>query len=113
MCTKNHLNDITERIALLSKNVFGERLDAVILYGSYARGDETDESDIDIMVLTDIPKEKLFLYKKEFTRLTSELGLLYDTVITVTLKDTETFYKYLSAVPFYSVVNKEGIKIAV
>lgn len=113
MCTKHHLKDITERIAVLSKNVFGEKLDAVILYGSYARGEESEDSDIDIMVLADIPKEKLFLYKKEFTHLTSELGLVYDTVITVTLKDTETFYKYLGAVPFYSAVNKEGIKIAV
>jgi predicted nucleotidyltransferase len=29
---------------------FGERLRAVVLYGSYARGDYHDESDIDLMI---------------------------------------------------------------
>ena len=29
---------------------FGERLRAVVLYGSYARGDYHDESDVDVMV---------------------------------------------------------------
>lgn len=112
MCTKNQLYDITERIADLSKNTFGEKLDSVLLYGSYARGEETSESDIDIMVLADVNKEELFSYKKAFTMLTSELALLYDIVITVTIKDTETFYRYIDVLPFYSVVKREGVKIA-
>ena len=34
------------------KRILGENLKKVILYGSYARGDYTENSDIDIMVLT-------------------------------------------------------------
>jgi len=113
MCTRNQLFDITAKIAQLSKNIFGNKLEVVLLYGSYARGEETSESDVDIMVLANIPKEELSLYKKPFIALTSELGLMYDVVITVTLKDTETFNRYLDAVPFYSSVKREGIKIAV
>lgn len=113
MCTRNQLYDITDRIAKEANSVFAHNLDSVILYGSYARGDETSESDIDIMVLADVPREELSKYKKSFIALTSELGLMYDIVITVTLKDTYTFNRYLDAVPFYSNVKKEGIKIAV
>lgn len=113
MCTKNQLYDITDRIAKAARSVFADKLNAVILYGSYARGDETSESDIDIMILADVPREELSKYKKPFIALTSELGLIYDIVITVTLKDTYTFNRYLDAVPFYSNVKKEGIKIAV
>ncbi|MBQ7294793.1 MAG: nucleotidyltransferase domain-containing protein [Clostridia bacterium] len=113
MCSLQELTDITNKVALLSKSIFAKKLNAVILYGSYARGDATTESDIDIMVLTDVSAKELALYKKPFTELTSELGLLYDVVVTVTLKDTETFNRYLNAVPFYEIVNKEGIKIAV
>lgn len=113
MCTKNQLTDITEKVASLSKSVFGDKLDSALLYGSYARGEQTSESDIDIMVLANVSREELSSYKKPFISLTSELGLLYDVVVTVTLKDTETFNKYLKAVPFYANIKKEGIKIAV
>ena len=113
MCTKNQLYEITQKIAELSKSVFDDKLDAVLLYGSYARGEQTSESDIDIMILANVPRESLSSYKKPFIRLTSELGLEHDVVVTVTVKDTETFYRYLEAVPFYSNVKREGIKIAV
>lgn len=113
MCTKNQLTDITEKVALLSKSVFGEKFDSALLYGSYARGDQTKDSDIDIMVLADVPREELSAYKKPFISLTSELGLLHDVVVTVTLKDTLTFNKYIDAVPFYANIKKEGINIVV
>lgn len=113
MCTRNQLFDITVQIAMEAKNVFDNKLDSVLLYGSYARGEETSESDIDIMVLANVPREELSRYKKSFIALTSELGLIHDIVITVTLKDTETFNRYIDAVPFYGNVKREGIKIAV
>lgn len=113
MCTKSQLAEITEKIGQLSKNVFGDKLDSALLYGSYARGEQTAESDIDVMVLADVSREELSSYKKPFVLLASELGLCYDIVVTVTLKDTETFNKYSEVVPFYANVKKEGIKIAV
>ena len=33
------------------KKVYGVHMRSIILYGSYARGDFNDESDIDIMIL--------------------------------------------------------------
>ena len=36
------------------KKLYGSCLRRVILYGSYARGDFRDDSDIDIMILLDI-----------------------------------------------------------
>ncbi len=113
MCSKNQLNIILSKIAQTAKSVFKDKFDSAILYGSYARGDYDKESDIDIMILADVPREKLFSYKSCFTHLTSELGIENDIVITVTLKDTETFNKYLDAVPFYRAVKKEGVPIAV
>lgn len=113
MCTENQLSCITSKIAELAKSVFKDKLNSTILYGSYARGEETSESDIDIMVLVDMSAVELSAHKRTFTNLTSALGMEYDVVITVTLKDTETFNKYLNVVPFYSNVKKEGISIAI
>ena len=44
------------------QQIYGPHLKSVILYGSYARGDYTEDSDIDIMILVDLPNEKLDSY---------------------------------------------------
>ena len=113
MCTQSQLTKILTCVDETAKRVFGGDLSAVYLYGSYARGNQDADSDIDIMVLADVPRENLSSYKRPFLELTSELGLENDIVITVTLKDTKTFNMYLDAVPFYQNVLKEGIKVAV
>jgi uncharacterized protein len=41
------IKDFTETM----KNHYGDRLSKIILYGSYARGDFNEESDIDFMVV--------------------------------------------------------------
>ena len=112
MCSADELKIITSKVSELSKETFGSLLENVILYGSYARGEQDSESDIDIMILADVDAEKLSDYKKNFIILSSELGLEYDIVITITLKDCRTFREYYNAMPFYRNVIKEGIKIA-
>lgn len=48
---KNTIENIKE-FARQVKEILGENLVQVILYGSYARGDYQENSDIDIMILT-------------------------------------------------------------
>ena len=43
MCTKNQLDEIISKIVAFSKEIFGEKFQNVILYGSYARGDFDEE----------------------------------------------------------------------
>ena len=113
VCNRNKLNDILSKVAAQAQTVFGSRLEQVILYGSYARGDFDDESDIDIMILADVDRNTLHQFKPSFLQLTSDLGMENDVLITVTLKDSETFHQYLKAVPFYQSVAKEGVPVAV
>ena len=54
-----NLKKILQEIAELLRNVYGERLRAVILYGSVARGTQTKDSDVDIMVLIEGTDEEL------------------------------------------------------
>ena len=113
MCSQSKLNQILNEVAAAAKDTFGDDLQSVILYGSYARGDYDDSSDIDIMIIADVNREDLFRYKRPIIRVTSEFGLEKDIVITATLKDKKTFEQYKNVLPFYQSVLKEGVKIAV
>ena len=65
------LNNLMKETYSALSNVFGEKLDEVWLYGSYARGDFDAESDVDIMALVDLPKEQLATYRRKVSDLSS------------------------------------------
>jgi predicted nucleotidyltransferase len=80
----------------------------IILYGSYARGDNTKDSDIDILILLDkdtisgeIERGVSYpLFEIEF-----ETGKIISPFV-VSRKDWETRHRIT---PFYENVRKEGI----
>ena len=111
MCSKATLNQITDRVVREIKDNFGDKLDKVILYGSYARGDNADESDIDIMALVNVPSDDANRFDMQLTRFTNRLGMEYDLVVSLLIKDCETFYKYLPADPFYQNVMRDGVML--
>ena len=47
------IDKVIQQFTLKLLELLGDRLKKVILYGSYARGDYSENSDIDIMILTD------------------------------------------------------------
>ena len=112
MCTRIILNEITDKVVETVRHSLGDKLDRVILYGSYARGDFDGESDIDIMVLADIPAVDADKLDMHLTRFTNRLGLEYDIVVSLFVKDSETFNKFLPADPFYQNVLRDGVLLS-
>ena len=112
MCSQSVLNIITNEIVGKVKDSLGEKLDRVILYGSYARGDHDGESDIDIMVLAKISPEDANQFDAELTKLANRLGLEHNVLISLFVKDCETFYKFLPAEPFYQNVMRDGVMLS-
>ena len=112
MCNRAILNEITDKVVKAAKESLGEKLDKVILYGSYARGDFTNESDIDIMVLADINTEEMRFIDNELGQVGWDIGYEHDIVVTIFLKDCATFYKFLPAEPFYQNVIRDGVLLS-
>ena len=109
MCTKLQLNRITKEVARGAKDVLGDKLFKVILYGSYARGDYRETSDIDLLILLDINREKL-TYSEKF-KITSpiyDIGLETDTLISPKIYSKIGWARH-RVTPYYENVNKEGI----
>lgn len=111
MCTPLQLNQITAEVRQNMQNVLGDKLHKIILYGSYARGDYDSESDIDMMVLADVPENELGNYRKQINRVASKIGLANDIMITIALKDRRFFESHQEILPFYRNVANEGVPI--
>lgn len=112
MCTKNQLNGILKKFEQETKNIFGDKLNSIILFGSYARGDYDEESDIDILILADISSEEIANYREHIDTLCGDLLWEYGIVVSAIEKDVETYTKYSNVLPFYKNIESEGVKIA-
>ena len=89
------------------EKVLGDEIEDLILYGSYARGDYSRESDIDILLIV---KQKLDLNKYEkINEMVTKLSLKYGAVISILDYPKDAFTSLDS--PFLQSVKKEGIKI--
>ncbi len=102
------LNDLIAELKIELDGVYGDRLKGLYLYGSYARGEEDDESDLDILVVL----EQLDRYAAEVNRtgeLTSDLSLKYGiTISPVFVRETEWLH---GDTPFLSNVRDEAIPL--
>ena len=89
------------------ERIYGNILVSVILYGSTARGDDTDESDIDVAVILK-PGES----RKMFEALTDDmvdLELACDKLVSIVRIDSEKFNEWSDVMPFYRNIKKDGI----
>lgn len=112
MCTKDQLEKIIEQIVAYSRDLFGDKFKSVILYGSYARGDYDDESDIDIMIMVDMEREELKKYRRMISKFFSELNLENGVFLTSKLQSQPFFNEWKNVMPFYQNVLKEGVMYA-
>ena len=110
MCTKNDVYAIMRAVTEASNALLGDRLDAVVLYGSYARGDYDEESDVDVMIRIRCPQEELALYEDAFSRLCSRLSLEYDVTVSIVAVSAETYARFRQVLPFYLNTEREGIR---
>ena len=109
--TKMQIQDIVGKYAVEAKKEFGPLLKSVILYGSCARDDFDNESDIDIMVLLDMAPEEIPLARKRMRPVANQLDLENDCVISATFQSYSTFEYYKEASAFYHNVESEGILV--
>lgn len=101
--------DIILEFSRQVRRLLGDSLSKVILYGSCARGDDTENSDIDIMLLTSLTDEEIEKIENSVFDLAFEFQMQYSLDISVVIKNEEQFNYWLGALPFYNNVQREGV----
>ena len=99
---RNLLAELKQGLA----KIYGDQLKAVVLFGSYARGDFHEGSDLDVMIVLDTYKR----YWDELVRsaeLASDLSLEYNVTISRIIMTEEQWKK--GDLPVLRNVRAEGI----
>ena len=92
-------------------NSLGNVVKEIVLYGSYARSEETRDSDIDIVVLLGNKLSNKSYIREKLADIKVDLSLKYDVVISILIKDYHQYVRLREVVPFYSGIYNEGIEL--
>ena len=91
------------------QRVYGNKLKAVILYGSVARGTATEESDIDIMVLIDGTAQELRTFEDQLSDVSADISIKYFKVFSIMDISYQEYMRWMNTSPFYKNVSQEGV----
>ena len=102
------IREIVRRYRQGLEEIFGDQLVAVLLYGSWARGEAHEESDIDVVCVLRPP----FDYGEAIrltSALTARLSLAHDVAISrVFISEEDWRTRHL---PFYVNLRREGAPV--
>lgn len=93
------------------KNILKDKLDKVFLYGSYVRGDETDESDVDYLILTSLKNEEIKKYNELIIDLSYKYLDKYNILFSFVIINSKHFNAYSEVLPYYNNIVNEGVVI--
>lgn len=98
---------LTEEFVSQIREFYGDRLNKVILYGSYARGEQHENSDVDYLVVLNDEKIKTLREISSISSITSSLGLKYNVRVSAVPFTTNKLSS--GDTPLGLNIHKEGI----
>lgn len=107
----NTISNIIYGFSVRLRGLLGNDLSKVILYGSYARGDFRDNSDVDVMVLVKISPEEIEKIEESVFDLAFDIEMEHGIHISPIIKNKDQFEYWVEVLPFYRNVRNEGVEI--
>ena len=102
---------LTLKVLSAAKNILGDKLEKVILYGSYARGDFDSESDIDFFILANIPQEETGKWRGNIRKSLPLIDLEHDITVSLKVASSSVFHQYAETLPYYMNILREGVQL--
>lgn len=106
------ISNIVYMFSVQARRLLGAKLSKIILYGSYARGDFRDNSDVDVMILVkDMTEDEIRVAEEALCDIAFDIELERGIHISAILKDENQFESWENTLPFYINVRREGVEI--
>lgn len=97
------INEFTKKILAITPKV-----QKIVLYGSYARGDNTEQSDIDILILLNCTEDECNTLKPQLWKIANEIGYENDKMISLMVRSCSHYEKWKNFSLIYSNIAKDG-----
>lgn len=107
----NNIDKVVRDFVKEIRELLGDRIKKIILYGSYARGDYKQNSDVDIMILTDLEPKEIEYYRDKISDISFEIELKTEVIISPIIKNIDKYNSRKEIVPFYMNIQKEGVEL--
>ena len=107
-----HISDIMQEFAKSVRKMLNNSLDSVIVYGSYARGDYSELSDIDVMLLVSLGEEDIKKISDQISDLAFDFMMKYGVDISPVITNVDHFNYWVDNLPFYRNVRDEGVRLS-
>ena len=108
---QKRIRNILKEFEQCMRNVFKEDFCKILVYGSYARGDYNENSDVDVMILVNTPLEKIISYYDQVSDCAFDFMMKYGVDISPVIKNVEHFNYWKDDLPYYHNVLKEGVAV--
>ncbi|MCR5768327.1 MAG: nucleotidyltransferase domain-containing protein [Lachnospiraceae bacterium] len=89
------------------RKVYGDILDEIVIYGSYARGEESQDSDVDIALF--LNSSETDDIHRAMTDIVVDYELEQGKTLSVVTIETENFNDWKHILPYYKNIINEGI----
>ena len=109
--TKEQIFFITTCVTEEAQMLFGNTLKDVILYGSYARGDHEEWSDVDMMILADVDAMTGKKLEDELSYQLNDLNYHMNLLLSILVVPSARFEYFKNHLPFYINVQKDGVRL--
>ncbi len=106
------ISDIIQDFAENARRLLGNSLDSVILYGSYARGDYSEFSDIDVMLLVSLTEDQIKEISDQISDLAFDYMMKYGADISPVITNTDHFNYWVDNLPYYRNIRDEGVRLS-
>lgn len=109
MRSQQDVNEIVRQLCSGLKPLFPNDSMEAILFGSYARGDADAESDIDVMILVDSPRQDISQKTWEISSVAADLLLSQGAMVLPIVENRRYFQDNIGFLPFFQNVAREGV----
>lgn len=102
------IKSIKKEATVLTKSLMGTDLLEVIMYGSCARGDYTQDSDIDIALLTKCDRMEVKKYSNGISNISTQLAMKYFAVVNFVCLPNVEYQQKKSWYQYFKNIETEG-----